>query len=272
MRIRSLIIVLLLISAFSGPRLHAQLAAPGPSGVVMGHLHFTVKDIEASRKFWAALGGVPVQNGALQLIQFPGTFVMLRQAEPSGGTAGSVVPDVTFSVKDLRTSTAQFQTQGIRVEAGGIINGPDGVTVRLFEKPSIATPVAFDSIALQTMSPSETQAWYVKTFGATIGTLEKTRIEPGGRTRVELFAAMLPGVTLTFAKADAAPATTKGRALDHIGFEVKGLEAFCKRLEAAGTKFDRPYRALPNSTTAIAFLTDPWGTYIELTENLAPAK
>jgi hypothetical protein len=62
------------------------------------------------------------------------------------------------------------------------------------------------------------------------------------------------------------------RSLDHIGFEVKNLEEFCKKLEAAGQKFDRPYTRLPNSTTAIAFLTDPWGTYIELTENLAPQK
>jgi hypothetical protein len=53
---------------------------------------------------------------------------------------------------------------------------------------------------------------------------------------------------------------------------VKNLESFLKKLEAAGIKIDSPYRQLPNSTTAIAFLTDPWGTYIELTENLAPAK
>jgi len=79
-------------------------------------------------------------------------------------------------------------------------------------------------------------------------------------------------VTLEFAKADVAPAGTRGRALDHIGFEVRGLEEFCKNLEAAGLKLDRPYTKLPNSTTAIAFLTDPWGTYIELTENLAPPK
>jgi extradiol dioxygenase family protein len=77
---------------------------------------------------------------------------------------------------------------------------------------------------------------------------------------------------LEFNKADAAPAGTRGRALDHIGFEVKNLEEFCKKLEASGIKFDRPFTRLPNSTTAIAFLTDPWGTYIELTENLAPAK
>ena len=35
---------------------------------------------------------------------------------------------------------------------------------------------------------------------------------------------------------------------------------------------DRPYTKIATRQTAIAFLTDPWGTYIELTENLAPAK
>ena len=55
--------------------------------------------------------------------------------------------------------------------------------------------------------------------------------------------------------------------LDHIGFEVTNLEAFCKKLEAAGIKFDRPYGKLA-SGFGLAFLTDPWGTYIELTEGL----
>ena len=65
----------------------AQLAVPGPSGVVMGHLHLSTKDVEASKRFWAALGGVDVQNGQLQLIQLPGTFVMLRASQQAtGGT------------------------------------------------------------------------------------------------------------------------------------------------------------------------------------------
>ena len=55
--------------------------------------------------------------------------------------------------------------------------------------------------------------------------------------------------------------------LDRIGFEVENLEAFRKELEAKGIKFDRPYRILA-SGSGLAFLTDPWGTYIELTEGL----
>ena len=79
---------------------HAQLAVPGPSGVVMGHLHLATKDVEASKRFWAALGGVDVQNGQLQLIQLPGTFVMLRQSQQTtGGTEGSTVERVMFRVR-----------------------------------------------------------------------------------------------------------------------------------------------------------------------------
>jgi hypothetical protein len=65
-------------------------------------------------------------------------------------------------------------------------------------------------------------------------------------------------------------AGTRGRALDHIGFEIRNLPQFIAKLEAAGVKLDSPLWKAGNNTTSIAFLTDPWGTYIELTEGLAP--
>ena len=55
--------------------------------------------------------------------------------------------------------------------------------------------------------------------------------------------------------------------LDRIGFEVDNLEAFCKELEAKGIKFDRPCGTLA-AGFGPAFLTDPWDTYIELTQGL----
>jgi catechol 2,3-dioxygenase-like lactoylglutathione lyase family enzyme len=63
---------------------------------------------------------------------------------------------------------------------------------------------------------------------------------------------------------------TKGRVVDHVGFEVKNLEEFCKKLEAKGITLTRGYRqkdkAMGNIATAL--LTDPWGVSIELTEGL----
>jgi catechol 2,3-dioxygenase-like lactoylglutathione lyase family enzyme len=245
----------------------AQLAVPGPSGVVMGHLHLATKDLEASKRFWTALGGVAVQNGQLQLIQFPGTFVMLRQSQQTtGGTEGSTVERVMFRV---RTSDMPQLFQKLEEATGSkrpsaLLTSPEGVTIELRGADSQEASVRMERLDFRTVAPVETRDWYAKTFGATSNSLAGAP-EP-------TYIAGLPGLVMYFRKADAAPAGTKGRGLDHIGFEVKNLEEFCKKLEAAGQKFDRPYGRLPNSTTAIAFLTDPWGTYIELTENLAPPK
>ena len=229
----------------------------------MGHLHLTVRDMEAHKKFWAALGGKPVQNGQLQLIQFPGTFVLLRQAEPGAGTVGSTVNHIGFQVKNMQDWVSKWQAAGLKMEpqtrpTQAYLIAPDDVRIEILEDTSIDVPLKMHHIHFFVAAPLETQAWYAKTFGAV----------PGKRGQND--AADLPGVNLTFSKADMPTVGTKGRSLDHIGFEVKNLEQFAKKLEAAGVKFDRPYQRLANSTTAIAFLTDPWGTYIELTENLAP--
>src|SRR4051812_40198151 len=236
--------------------LNAQLAAPGESGVVMGHLHLAVKDLDAHRKFWAALGGMPVQNGALALIQLPGTFVMLRQATPTGGTVGSTINHAGFLVKDIAPWIEKWKAAGLTLEpqvrpTQVYLIGPDDLRVEILEDKTIDAPLKMHHLHFYTASPLEAQAWYAKTFGAV----------PGKRGQFD--AADLPGVNLTFATAETPTVGTKGRSLDHIGFEVRNLEAFCRKLEAGGLKLDRPYTRLPNSTTAIAFLTDPWGTYIE---------
>ncbi len=259
------VVVAGVLACASAPGVSAQLAAPGESGIVMGHLHLAVKDLNAHRTFWAALGGTPVQNGALALIQLPGTFVMLRQAEPTAGTVGSTINHVGFLVKDIEAWIPKWRAAGMKMEPQArptqvFLIGPDDVRVEILEDKTIDVPLKMHHVHFYIASPLEAQAWYGKTFGAA----------PGKRGQFD--AADLPGVNLTFAKTDTPTVGTKGRSLDHIGFEMKNLEAFCKKLEGSGIKLDRAYTRLPNSTTAIAFLTDPWGPYIELTENLAPAK
>ena len=101
------------------------------------------------------------------------------------------------------------------------------------------------------------QAWYVKNFGARSGRGESADSINLGDTR------------FVYAHADST-VPTQGRAIDHIAFEVKGLEAFCQKLAESGVKLDSPYQTVPGSKIAHAFLTDPWGTRIELTEGLAP--
>jgi catechol 2,3-dioxygenase-like lactoylglutathione lyase family enzyme len=75
-------------------------------------------------------------------------------------------------------------------------------------------------------------------------------------------------MNLTFATGKARDQGTKGGVIDHIGFEVRDLEDYCKKLEAHGIRLDMPYTKLPRLGIAIAFLTDPKGVSIELTEGL----
>jgi hypothetical protein len=74
----------------------------------------------------------------------------------------------------------------------------------------------------------QSQAWYGKIFGAKASQRNNAPV------------ADIPGVQLRFAKAESAQAPTKGRVLDHIGFDAKDLKTFIKTLEADTIKLDRP--------------------------------
>jgi hypothetical protein len=88
---------LVALASLRAAPLLAQLASPtGNRGVAMGHLHLTVRDVDAQRQFWVAFGGTPMKNGTLQLIEFPGVYIMLRPGEPTAGSVGSVVNHVGF--------------------------------------------------------------------------------------------------------------------------------------------------------------------------------
>src|SRR4051812_28188252 len=94
----------------------AQLAAPNAIGVSMGHMHLTVRDMDANKNFFTLLGGVPVANGPLQLIRFPGMFVMLRKGEPTGGSVGSTVNHFGFQVKSMKDWLPKWQAAGLKME------------------------------------------------------------------------------------------------------------------------------------------------------------
>jgi len=227
----------------------------------MGHLHLNVRDPAAHRAFWTTLGGTPVKLGSMDVMRFPDVLVIFNKGEPTGGTEGSIIGHVGFRVKDLHASLEKWKAAGLKTLPGAsshqaYVIAPDEIRIEMTEDPTLEVPIANHHIHFYTASVADTKSWYVKTFGA----------RPGKRGPFE--AADLPGVNLTFSQADSATVGTKGRALDHIGFEVKDLESFCKKLEAAGVKFDMPYRKIPALGISIAFFTDPWGTYIEVTEGL----
>lgn len=278
-------VVLTIVALAPAAPVSAQLVAAKDGPIVYGHHHVNATSVDEHKKFWVtALGGTLVRIGTdnREIVKFHNALLFMRAQKPTGGTKGSTFDHVGLSVPNLRQVVDRIKANGYRmvtaaeappnikvVDDIGVVEGapvtgiayamgPDDVKVEIVELKAQTVPVA--SHHLHFMGPSkEMQAWYIQTFGA-------TATQSGNPAA--FVSAALPGLGMNFSPAATPVAGTQGRAMDHIGFEVKGLEAFTKKLEAQGIKLTSPYRQVPALGISIAFITDPWGTYIELTEGL----
>jgi catechol 2,3-dioxygenase-like lactoylglutathione lyase family enzyme len=260
--------------------------------VVVGHFHLNVTSVEAHKKFWVdALGGTATKWGPdnLDVIKFPDTLIFLRVQAPTGPSKGTAFDHIGFAVPNVRDVVAKVRANGFQTtngrepkpgqtvspqaagtpeEIAGVayVLGPDGAKVELVTNRDANPPsIKYHHVHFINKQYVEMQQWYMKAFDATL--------RPG---QTDFFiGADLPGVgySLNFFRWEGDQAVshvgTTGRVVDHVGFDVKNLEAFCQSLEAKGIKLAQPYRKTsPLGNIATAFMTDPWGVSIELTEGL----
>src|ERR1700709_901617 len=104
-------------AALTAP-LPARLASPNTTGDAIVYLRPNVKGVDAHQRFWTQVGGTPVNNEKLQMMQFPGIFIILRKQDSTGGTVGSTINHFGFHVKDFDASVAKWKAAGLKVEAG----------------------------------------------------------------------------------------------------------------------------------------------------------
>jgi catechol 2,3-dioxygenase-like lactoylglutathione lyase family enzyme len=285
-RVIAVLFVLAGLLAPSSSSAQILVAKDGP--VVYGHHHLNTTDMAAQKKFFVdTLGGTVVKFGtgdrAQEIIKFPNVLIFFRPMQaPTGGTIGTTVNHIGFSVPDLKPVVAKIKANGFKMittdsvaatvkvtddiaAASPTTNlafalGPENTKVEFVEVKNQKLPIQLHHVHFFGEKNTEMQAWYAKTFGA-----KQLPQNPGSAFVQD----QLPGVFLNFTPSPTPVVGTTGRALDHIGFEIKDLEAFTKQLEAQGIKLDRPYTKVPALGIAIAFIKDPWGTNIEMTEGLA---
>jgi catechol 2,3-dioxygenase-like lactoylglutathione lyase family enzyme len=264
----------------------AQTAPPNPTGISAGHIHIVTADPAAYQKtIMSVFGGTAVNAGPLTMVKLPGIFFIMTAARagagPSGGSKGSTADHMGFSVKSFAALKAKAVAAGLNVQevtpnVQAFVTLPNDVIIEVQEDTSLPTDVAFSHYHLMVPDQNAAREWYMKTFGG----VEAQR-RPG------LKGVGVPGGIVDFLGAGgrgggkgkdggppppppAPPAATAGRYLDHIGFEVKDLDAFVKKLQADGVKIDSgPTDMTKQFGLKIAFLTDPFGTRIELTEGLS---
>jgi len=266
----------------------AQILVAGEGPVVYGHHHLNTTNMDAQKKFFVdTLGGTVVKIGTgdrqQEIIKFPNVLIFFRPMQaPTGGSIGSTVNHIGFSVPDLKVLVPKIKANGYKMITTDSVAanvkvtddiaaqspttnlafalGPDDVKVEFVEVKTQKIPIQLHHVHFFGQMNTEMQAWYAKTFGA--------KILPANPNSA-FVTDQLPGVALNFSPSPMPTVGTTGRAIDHIGFEIKNLEAFTKTLEAQGIKLDRPYTKVPQLGIAIAFIKDPWGTNIEMTEGLA---
>ena len=283
-------IALIALMAALAPRPSAQLLSNRDAPAVIGHYHLNVTSIDAHKKFWVdTLGGIAMKFQGLDVVKFPDAFIFLKVQKPTGPTRGTAFDHIGFAVPNvpavaMKLAAAGYQETTGREPAPGTpppaasgtsavygrfayFVGPDGAKIELVTSAAQnAPPIVAHHIHFINKQYVEMQQWYMKVFDATL--------RPG---QTDFFiGADLPGVgySLNFFRWEGdqtiTHVPTSGRVVDHVGFEVKNLEEFCKKLEGKGIKLVRGYqqkdKAMGNIGTAL--IADPWGVSIELTEGL----
>src|SRR4030095_2578390 len=184
--------VLALLALALSSNASAQLLAAKEGPIVYGHHHFNVTSLEEHKKFWVdALGGVATRIGTnnTEIVKFPNALLFMRVQKPTGGTKGSTVDHIAFSVTNLRQFVDRIKSNGFRIvtsaEAppnitvkddigvveGGPVSGiayamaPDDVKVELVEMKAQSAPIASHHIHFFG-AQKEMHAWYMQTFGA----------------------------------------------------------------------------------------------------------
>ena len=178
--------------------------------------------------------------------------------KPTGPTRGTAFDHIGFAVPNVPAMTTSWRPPVIRKPRAGsrrpdrrrqppgtsavygrfaYFVGPDGAKSSWSPRPKMRHHLTHH-IHFINKQYVEMQQWYMKALDATL--------RPG---QTDFFiGADLPGVgyMLNFFRWEGdqriTHVGTAGRVVNHVGFEVKNLEAFCKALEAKGISSTRKYR------------------------------
>jgi hypothetical protein len=289
------------LMAAGGASAFAQLAAPTSAGVSLGAVYYTVPDVAAHKKIWVDnFGAKPVKVGNTEMLKIPGVFIVLVQGQPGTGTP--LVNHLGIWAKDLNPTRAKLLAAGITSATPGnqFIDLPNGLRLEFIDDPAGPELPAAHHIhyfVASAQAGTDGRAWYMKTFGATENSrrngavpsallttpdkwisIDFTAAGGGGRgggaprgagggAPAAAGAAPAPAPAPAPAAA-AAPVSNKGTVLDRFALEVKGIDAFVKKIEADGIKVTKPVSTNADGLKT-AMIVDGVGNDVELIEGLA---
>jgi predicted enzyme related to lactoylglutathione lyase len=269
-------LVLVVTAATSLP---AQLAAPTSAGASLGAVYYTVPDVAAHKKIWVDIfGAKPVMVGKTEMLKIPGAFIVLIQGQPAAGNP--LVNHLGIWAKDLDPTRAKLTAVGIpAMPKAQFIDLPNALRLEFIDDPAGPEAPAAHHIHYFVANQQDglaARAWYMKTFGAS----ENARRNGGVPSALLTTPDKWISIDFTAAgggrgRGGAAPATpppapssNKGTILDRFAIEVKGIDAFVKKIEADGVKVTKPVSTNADGLKT-AMIVDSLGNDVELVEGLA---
>jgi catechol 2,3-dioxygenase-like lactoylglutathione lyase family enzyme len=234
------------------------------------HIHLNEPAAEASVWWETNIPGGRRITEAPNRIMYGAVRLMFLGARSSGGSLGSVIEHVGFSVADLDARMRELAAINTKViepvknvpglYKTALIESPWGTRIQLVQDPEL---LGLHHVQLRLPDTEAAYSWLLDKFGG-----ERTKIKgqvdsvkyagTGGFTTVYILAA----------KGESAP--SQGRAIDHIGWRstaaVNDTKAMLEGKQVQLTSQPRPLN-LPNGPPINYFyVAGPSGTRIEIVE------
>jgi lactoylglutathione lyase len=242
-----------------------------------GHIHLNEPAAEGSQWYETHFGGTRIDE-APNRIMYGSTRLMFLSPRSQGGSEGSVIEHLGFSVPDIEAKMRELAAVNTKViepvkDVPGLyktalIEDPWGTRIQIVQDPD---QLGLHNIQLRAPDPEAVYAWILDKFGG-----ERTKIK--GQVDAVRTAAVpaYSRVYIIVAKGDSVP--SQGRVVDHIGWRSTGpidqTKAMLESKNVELTSQPRPL-SLPNGPTINFFyVAGPAGARIELVERpgLPPGK
>ena len=257
--------------------LMGQLAAPTAAGVSLGAVYYTVPDPATHRKIWVDIfGAKPVMVGKTEMLKISGAFIVLSKGEPA--TGNPLVNHLGIWAKDLDPTRAKLTAAGVQTAPKAqFVDLPNALRLEFIDDPAGPDAPAAHHIHYFVANQQDglaARAWYMKTFGATEnarrnGGVPSALLTPPDKwISIDFTAAGGRGRGGAAATPPPAPGSNKGTVMDRFALEVKGIDAFVKKIEADGVKVSKPVSTNADGLKT-AMIVDSLGNDVELIEGLA---
>jgi catechol 2,3-dioxygenase-like lactoylglutathione lyase family enzyme len=242
------------------------------------HIHLNEPAEEASTWWETHIDGARRITEAPNRLMYGAVRLMFLSPRSQGGSQGSVIEHLGFSVADLDAKMRQLAADSVKViepvkDVPGLyktalIEDPWGTRIQLVQDPEL---LGLHHVQLRAPDPDAVYAWLLDKFGG-----ERTKIK--GQLDAVKYAGV-PGFTTVYivvAKGDSV--ASQGRVIDHIGWRSTGAidstKAMLEGKHVELTSQPRPLN-LPNGPSINFFyVAGPGGARIELVERpgLAPGQ